>query len=264
MDDDSKDASPSGDTSYDAYAELYDAAMDAAGPAADVAFYRDLATAAGGPTLEVGCGTGRVYLPLLRAGVDADGIDVSTGMLDRLRTKAAAEGLDPDVWTADVREFDPPREYDLATVPFRAINHLTDLADRRRALRRIRDALAPGGRLALNSFVPSYAYVCEQYGEPEDVVVSRGGDEYRLRTVPTVVDDVADVARLDKRAHRLDDDGTPVEEIYDRSTQIALIPPREFELLFEATGFSSWEVYGGFDRDALTDPTQDQVWIVEN
>jgi len=82
-----------------------------------------------------------------------------------------------------------------------------------------------------------------------------GPDGRRIDRSPI---DVAEVARLRERAHRLDD-GEPVEEVYDRSTRIALIPPREYELLFETAGFASWEVYGGFDRDPLTGASRDRV-----
>jgi SAM-dependent methyltransferase len=42
----------------------------------DIPFYVAQARAAGGPVLEVACGTGRVHLPLLQAGADADGFDL--------------------------------------------------------------------------------------------------------------------------------------------------------------------------------------------
>ena len=53
----------------------------------DIAFFRRLAVAADGPTLELGCGSGRVTIPLAEAGVDIVGLDRSTAML-RLATES--------------------------------------------------------------------------------------------------------------------------------------------------------------------------------
>src|SRR5258708_2504579 len=53
----------------------------------DVPFWRRVAAACGGPVLELGCGTGRVSLPLARAGVNLVGIDRSAPMLARARTR---------------------------------------------------------------------------------------------------------------------------------------------------------------------------------
>jgi SAM-dependent methyltransferase len=74
---------------WDAYAPFYDWENAQTLGRRDVPFWRRVASAAGGPVLELGCGTGRVSLPLARAGVDLVGIDRSAPMLARA-TKAAA------------------------------------------------------------------------------------------------------------------------------------------------------------------------------
>src|SRR5205823_2500142 len=76
-------------------------------------FYRDLVRAANGPVLDVACGTGRVLLPCLQAGVDIEGLDLFPAMLDQLRKKAAALGLRPTLHEADMRSFRLERRYAL-------------------------------------------------------------------------------------------------------------------------------------------------------
>ncbi|MHC4505463.1 MAG: class I SAM-dependent methyltransferase, partial [Planctomycetota bacterium] len=51
----------------------------------DVEFYRRLAAEAGGPVLELGCGTGRVLLPISATGIPCTGLDASPRMLEVLR-----------------------------------------------------------------------------------------------------------------------------------------------------------------------------------
>ncbi len=72
---------------WDEYAPFYDWENAQTLGRRDVPFWRRVAASAGGPVLELGCGTGRVSRPLARAGVDLVGIDRSAPMLDRARHK---------------------------------------------------------------------------------------------------------------------------------------------------------------------------------
>jgi ubiquinone/menaquinone biosynthesis C-methylase UbiE len=74
---------------WDTYAPFYDWENAQTLGRRDVAFWQRVASAARGPVLELGCGTGRVSLPLARAGVRVVGIDRSTPMLDRARQRIA-------------------------------------------------------------------------------------------------------------------------------------------------------------------------------
>src|SRR3954453_8892061 len=68
-------------------------------------FYVALAREANGPVLDVACGTGRILLPCLQAGVDIEGVDIFEPMLSTLRKKAAALGLSPKLHRADMSDF---------------------------------------------------------------------------------------------------------------------------------------------------------------
>lgn len=72
---------------WDEYAPFYDWENARTLGRRDVPFWRNLALRAGGPVLELGCGTGRISLPLAKAGVDLVGIDRSAPMLARARTR---------------------------------------------------------------------------------------------------------------------------------------------------------------------------------
>ena len=80
---------------YADYAEFYDLG---AGGLGDVPFYlayaRDACVAGVSPVLELGCGTGRVTIPLAEAGHEVIGIDLSEPMLARCRAKVSERGLE--------------------------------------------------------------------------------------------------------------------------------------------------------------------------
>jgi ubiquinone/menaquinone biosynthesis C-methylase UbiE len=75
---------------WDEYAPFYDWENARTLGRRDVAFWRRMATGVRGAILELGCGTGRIALPLARTGAAVVGIDRSGPMLDRARRRAKA------------------------------------------------------------------------------------------------------------------------------------------------------------------------------
>ena len=77
----------------------------------EIAFYQMLIERYGQPALDVGCGTGRLLLPYLRAGLDVDGCDISPDMLALCREKAEREGFSPNLYAQAMHELDLPQTY---------------------------------------------------------------------------------------------------------------------------------------------------------
>ena len=142
-------------TSYDGWADVYDSIY--AYVREDIPFYVQEASRSGGPVLELGCGTGRVTLPIAQSGIDIVGLDNSEGMLERARDKAAlleeAHGS-MDLRMGDMRELSLGRTFPLIIIPFRSFLALLSVEDQVRCLTGIREHLEPDGRLIFNIFVP--------------------------------------------------------------------------------------------------------------
>jgi SAM-dependent methyltransferase len=149
---------------FDAFARYYDADYGAFDD--DLPFYRELARRADGPVLEVMCGTGRLLLPLARAGLRLAGLDVSRAMLKLARERLAGAGLTEQVelLEADIREQAPEGPFGLAIVAINSFMHLARPADQLAALARIHAALRPGGLLAIDLFNPDPRALAEQHG----------------------------------------------------------------------------------------------------
>ena len=127
---------------------------------ADIAFYRRLAETSGGPVLEMGCGTGRVLLPIARAGVAAHGMDASEAMLDQFRATLRAE---PDevrgrvaLVQGDIRSLDLGRRFPLVIAAGNVPHSFLERRDQRAWLANARRHLAPGGALCFDVFQFDY------------------------------------------------------------------------------------------------------------
>src|SRR3954471_4387091 len=77
----------------------------------EVPYFQAIIERFGQPALDVACGTGRLLLPYLRAGLDVDGCDISEDMLALCREAAAREGLSPTLYAQAMYELDLPRRY---------------------------------------------------------------------------------------------------------------------------------------------------------
>jgi len=239
------------------HARVYDRRM-AEVERGDVAYYRERATGVDGPVLEVACGTGRIYLELLAAGVDADGIDVAAPALSVLREKASERGLDPAVCQADMETFSTDRSYDLVICPFNALQHAATVENLLSVLSSVHDALAPGGQFVFDVFVPSFEMICEGYGEWTTEEFTYEGEIHEFRERATVVDEVEQRFRVENELL-----GPEGETVFSVDHRLSMLPKRTVELLARQSPFSGWEATGGFTDEPLTDGDTIQVWTLE-
>ncbi|HEX2187528.1 MAG TPA: class I SAM-dependent methyltransferase [Longimicrobiaceae bacterium] len=141
------------------YAENFDATTELQGLAHDVPRYVGLAARTGGPVLELCCGTGRVGIPLARAGHAVTGVDLSEAMLDRLRDRLARETEEVrgrvSLARQDVARLDlPQKAFRLAILPFNSLLCITRMEDQLSTLRAAARHLTPGGLLVVDAVNP--------------------------------------------------------------------------------------------------------------
>lgn len=240
---------------YEGAAEFYDYVVPYA-TRGDVEFYVDEALAANGPVLELGCGTGRVLIPIARAGVTIHGLDGSAAMLERCMEKLATESASVRSRVAlhqgDMRSFRLQKQFALITIPFRPFQHLLTVEDQLDCLRSIHSHLADEGRMILDLFNPSL-----------DLLVNRPSGVEMVEGPPFETPDGRSVTRSFKvsnpdRFEQVND----IELIYDvthrdgrRERQVHAFRMRYFfryeaEHLLARSGFAVEQLYAGYDRSA--------------
>ena len=229
---------------YDA-PELYDLLFESLD--FDHAFWLEVGRNAGGPVLDLGCGTGRLLLPLLEAGVDADGVDLSAPMLERLRAKAQAKGLDPRLLAGDMRDFTMPRLYRRVISAFNAFAHCETTDDQLATLRCCREHLEPGGALVLHISYPGAALWLGRDGEPvleHEAVHPATGNKLQLWD-RRFMDAVNQSQRSEIEVRELDAGGHVAASLRFEARQ-RWVYLYELELLLSLAGFARWEIQGDF------------------
>jgi len=230
-----------GSALYDGIAPIYDPWSRSV--VEDVDFYVEEALVSGGPVVELAVGTGRIAVPIAKAGVRVIGVDESPAMLEGARAYAERENVSPlvDLRLGDLR--DPPvdERVPLATVPFRSLLHMPDEHQKLRALTAAASVLEPGGRFVLDVFAPS----------PEDIEETDGR---WLEREPGIFER----ADWDLEARRL------VLSIRggEQSARFALhwLSAPEWNALIEDAGLVAEAIFGWFDRRPY-DGGEDQIWI---
>jgi SAM-dependent methyltransferase len=139
---------------WDEYARFYDWENAQTIGRVDVPFWRDLAVRLGGRVLELGCGTGRVALPVGRAGVRVFGVDRSEGMLARARQRVRRARLTARISLVrgDIRllPFAATRPFSLVMAPYGILQSLVRESDLAATLDSVAAVLKPGGVFAID------------------------------------------------------------------------------------------------------------------
>ena len=122
----------------------------------DLPFWLELARQQGGPVLELGCGTGRVLLPLARAGFPTVGLDNDLAMLRFIQSAQTAD-LQPAplLIAASLTDFHLAQRFPLVLLPCNTWSVL-EAGQRRQALKCIARHLAPGGIFAASLPNPDF------------------------------------------------------------------------------------------------------------
>jgi SAM-dependent methyltransferase len=238
--------------------ELYDLLFEALD--FDRAFWLEVARGARGAVLDLGCGTGRILIPLLEYGVDADGVDLHAAMLERLRAKAASRGFRPHLVAADMREFTMPRRYARVICAFNAFAHCETTNDQLATLRCCREHLEPGGALVLHISYPGASLWLDAGAAPvleHETTHSANGNRLQLYDRRTM-----DIVRQSQRSEievREVDMGGAVVASHRFEARQRWVYRYELELLLRLAGFARWEIQGDFAGGPLERDDQQMV-----
>jgi SAM-dependent methyltransferase len=236
---------------------------------ADADFYLEAAKSLGGASLELGCGTGRILLPLAEAGHRVCGLDLSPHMLERCRAKLAR--LPHDVQKrvrlveGNMVEFELGEKFQLVTFPFRSFQHLQIVSEQLACLKCAHKHLAPGGQLILDLFQTDPRRMHDPAFFKERAIPGEAAlpDGRRLRLAERAVAlhraiQSNDVELIFYVTHP---DGR-VERIVN-AFRVRYFFRYEVEHLLARAGYRVVELFGNFDRTPLRDDSLEMIFVAQ-
>lgn len=239
---------PPGTNPFDLLARFYD--WEHADFLEDVPLYLGLARRTGGPILEAGCGSGRLVMPLARAGYDVVGLDSSTAMLDLARARLHREPTLAQrvrLVEGDVRTVQLGEQFRLVIVALDSFGLLTEQGDQLQALQTLGRHLRSDGLLVLD-----VANGNLRGGEAEEeTLLHRHGlapDRQARQLMKWVVrrtDHAAQIDRLLQIYDELDDDGRVRRTCVE--VELRYFTRFELQLLLERAGYKVEALYGDYD-----------------
>lgn len=242
---------------FDHVADLYDSYVRTE---FDIAFWLKESQMIGGKVLELACGTGRISIPLLKAGVDLTCVDYAPGMLSVLRGKLEDHDLLCPIYCRDMAELSLPYQYALIFIPFHSFSEVVERDRQREALERVYEHLSDGG-----------TFICALQN-PAVRPLTMDGRPHLLGEFP-----MDDGNRLSVHSQLLFDEECQVAagcQIYEiMSTEGTLIERRtlninfylfrkdEFESLAVRAGFKVLALYGDYEHRPFDDQTSPfMIW----
>jgi SAM-dependent methyltransferase len=221
-----------------------------------VEFWLAQARIRGGPVLELGCGTGKLSIPLAEAGFSVAGLDNSPALLQF----AASKNEDVNWIEGDMRGFDLDEKFALIMLPSNNLGHLHTPEDFESCISSVRRHLLPGGAFVIDVFVPNLAlllrdaeeeYVLDDYDSPEGqgrvCVTARSRYETTTQIMRTTT--------IRKVAGQPDVVG---------SLDLKMYFPRELEVLVRCNGLRIATRYGGHAGEAFDETSRFQILVCEN
>lgn len=247
---------------YNGIADIYDVYVPAEH---DIPFFIEETQKFNGAVLELMAGTGRVSIPLIKAGINLTCEDGSAEMLTLLGEKLKSAGLSARLIPVDVCQLDLEEKFQAVIIPFNSFAHFTSIEQQKEALRRIARHLVPGG-----------TFICT-LGNPRLRRNQIDGQLRLFRKYP--LPDTGGKLLLWLCEKFSDTDNHAVEttelfEEYDRSgiltrkrlmeLRFRLSEREEFENLVLSTGFQIISFYGDYTREKFQETSSPHmIWVMK-
>ena len=237
--------------------EIYDLENQAFEP--DGSFFLAFAKRLDGPVLELGCGTGRVTIPLAQNGVDMTGLDVVPAMIERAKQKAG--GL-PIQWIVDdARFFRLERSFRLIFETGSVFQHMLTRSDQEAFLARVREHLKNDGRFITSLIFPHHNLLTFAETEKEWFTHrNRAGQE--IRVSGTEYYDPVRQVKLETAYRRWKDDNGQ-EILKAAPLSLRYVFPQEMEALLYYNGFQVLERFGDWNLSLLIDKSRLMIFVCQ-
>ncbi len=256
-------------TSNELYAQLYDVSVpDWPG---EVDFYREIIRSLPveeAEVLEIACGTGRIALQLTGESINITGLDLSEAMLDIAREKTSS--FSNVHWVkGDMRSFDLGKKYQLVIIPGHSFQFMLSVNDQYNCLMCIQRHLVPDGLFVVHLDHQDFTWLGDlisgkcHYESEVDIIHPVTKEKFRP-SHRWSFEPATQTAIVRTAWDSLDTEGNSLDHWEMKPKQLHCLFRFEMEHLARRVGFNIKALYGDFFMNALTDQSDQMIWVFEN
>jgi ubiquinone/menaquinone biosynthesis C-methylase UbiE len=250
---------------YDRFAWLYD--IEYNNIVEDIPFYIEIFKDIEAPILELGCGTGRLLIPLAKEGHKITGIDISQKMLDIAKKKLSLE--DPEIRNmvslikGDMRSFELNTLFGGVLIAFNSFMHLLTIEDQDKCLESIYRHLIPRGRLIISiaNMSPEVTESSKEYYHHNSLFWIDRWQGYLQKYETRLIDPVHQLIKLNTFYDIIDRYNKVTR--YVREMLLRYFYRYEMERIFIIHKFKVEALYGDYDFSSFKSESPYMIWVAE-
>ncbi|MEI6092687.1 MAG: class I SAM-dependent methyltransferase [bacterium] len=239
----------------------------------DIQFYVDKCCFYGNEVLELGCGTGRVTIPIARSGLNVTAVDSSESMLKRAQKKLLEEKKEilnnVNFVLSDIRELNLDRKFKTVIMPFNVLQHLYDMSSINHFFSNLREHLDDNSVLIFDVLNPD---LYELSRSPNDhaiydsfhVTVKGDGRMQRVdddKGSILVIEDSINYNSVEQIADYTLSYSLGAKDLFELSLRHRIFFTKELEYILNTNGLHVLECFGDFDLSPLAQKSPSQVFV---
>ena len=239
------------------FARFYDQIYHNVRDSVDSEYFLKEISSTKGKILEVGVGTGRLFLNALNRGADIYGLDISESMLNVLKKKLTKEQCNR-ISLQNITDFNFDFKFDLIIAPFRVIMHLLEKEEQLKAINNVYDHLNENGRFIFDTFVPDLKYLIKGFDNYTDFE----GEYEKGKKVKRVVSSFPDlINQIIKVKFHLEWDEDDKVKSEDWTLPLRFFFRYELEHLIERSNFEEYKISGDYKGNVLNQESKEFIVI---
>ena len=206
--------------------------------------------------LELCCGTGRLTVPIAKAGYNICGVDYTSSMLEQAKVKASEAGLEINFIEADIRSLNLQEKFDFIFIPFNSIHHLYKNEDLFKALNRVKNHLKEGGLFLLDCFNPNIQFIVEGEKEQRKIAEYTTEDGRAVLMKQTMRYESATQINRIEWHYFINGEFHSIQNL-----DMRLFFPQELDSYLEGAGFEIIHKFGSFEEERFENKSEKQIFV---
>ncbi len=241
----------------DYVARFYDIIYKKIRSGVDTEYFVDESLSAKGRVLEIGVGTGRLFIEALDKGADIYGIDISRSMIEILTSR-----IDPEdhhrIKIADAVNMKLDKKFDLIIAPFRVFSHILETEGQIALLNNVHEHLNDGGRFIFDLFVPDPKILANGMNNFTDFEGEYEPGRMFRRTVTSKANMISQLLDITMK-FEWEEDGRHIMKEW--KLKMRFFFRYELEHLINISKLTLDNIFGDYQRNPLSDDSKEFVVV---